>query len=170
MPTSIQHFGESSADLTSIAIVASFIIVKVLLTACMYKTLKSVPANKREVPSWLTWFMLCPGMDLIFSWILLPFAIPKSLQATSANNPESVRICKKISKFGFMTTILYTLYIVIFMTSIIFGGIRNESFAFSTLLGINIVCTPVIAYITWILYCMRIMKFRRMFLKPSVVS
>jgi hypothetical protein len=78
-------------------------IVNIFFAWTCYNTLKIVPRDKQELPGFLCWFFVIPIAGYIFQWIMLPFAIPKTLKNF---HPNDKLLCKQ-AKFLFITGLIY---------------------------------------------------------------
>lgn len=133
----------SGIDLTFIIIIALVIIgLAIWFSATCYTTMTKIPEPKRVFPAWLCWLMLIPVAGYIFSWIMLPFGIPKSGCAAVPNNPDMERRAKVLFWLGIAYLVLT--FFAIFLHS---AGIPFLS---------------IITFVLWIIYWVMLPGFRRL--------
>lgn len=71
---------DAAIGIAVLVIAIILVLMEIFFTWSCYKTMKAVPKDEQLQPAWLCWLFLIPLAGTIFNWIMLPFAIPKSIQ------------------------------------------------------------------------------------------
>lgn len=80
-----------------------WLILAGLFVASVRKTMRLVPSECLLRPLGLLWLLLVPGITAIMAWVLLPFALPKSiLAALREQGSESWKRAKALARTGFI--------------------------------------------------------------------
>lgn len=122
-------------------LVAMFFFVRML-----YQLLKKIPSERHALPIWFVWFFLLPIIGLVFEWIMLPFAIPKTLKNNFATNQDAIFAANTLFKLGLMQVGFATFSIFYHYPPI------NDIAA-------------LISVIAWVCYWIMAVKFKKTYLK-----
>ncbi|OGT33895.1 MAG: hypothetical protein A3C44_02535 [Gammaproteobacteria bacterium RIFCSPHIGHO2_02_FULL_39_13] len=129
----------------SIALIAVIFVVMIFFCWTLYQLLESVPKKNHLVPSWLVWLILVPWIQVVFEWIMLPFAIPSALRKTFPDNEAAQKAIDTLFNVGLAQVIVLT---------------------FSFLLPIRYIdqLLAVAGLVLWIIYWVKIVKFKKTYL------
>jgi len=126
-----------------------WIVVQVLYLLSLYNTMKAAPEKHHMFPAWFVWMMIIPVVGFIFAWIMVPFGVPKTMEAASGTNQEMKNASKTLFGLGLAQMILFTL---------IFIPIVNFF-------------TGIAGFVLWIIYWVKIVSFKNDYLtKPVVIE
>jgi len=64
-----------------------------------------VPEDRRKFSLWLLWLLLIPVVNYFVAWFLIPFAIPKTLEAGNGSS-RSKKVTKHLFQLGLAVQIL----------------------------------------------------------------
>lgn len=129
-----------------ISIIVIIYIPAILFCRSVYKTLSIIPAQHQPVPAWLSWLMLIPIVDIVFIWIILPFAMPNAIKRSFPQNNALQQQAKTLFALGLSIAIIKTLLL---LTSFI------DAVSITTILWIA-------ALIIWIIYWVKIVAAKEL--------
>jgi hypothetical protein len=118
-------------------------LVRVLFCLSLYKSLRLVPESKLEFPAWFAFMILIPLAGIVFSWMVVPFNIPKSFERAVAGNAEAETKARSLFGIGLTLVIL-------------------ETVAWIPYIGF-IAMIPTI--VLWIIFWVKVVDFRRNYLE-----
>ena len=121
----------------------TILFINLLFCYTVYRTMKQIPESARFFPAWFAWMMGVPVIHLAFIWLMLPFGIPRSINAHFANNAEALRESRAL--FGLGLALAISLSLLIF-------------FNFVAL---------IVSIVLYILYWVKITQFRKKFSMPT---
>lgn len=124
----------------------SFYYLRTLFILDLSKTLNEIPEDFHAFPNWFLWALFVPGVHIIFSWIILPFGIPRTLQAAAPENSELQQKAKTLFWMGLALVIALPFFI---LSSLLF------------LSGFMITCGILATLILWIMYWTKIVSARQ---------
>lgn len=126
-----------------------WIIVQVWYLWSLYSTMKAAPEKHHTFPAWFVWMMIIPFVGFIFAWIMVPFGLPKTMEAASGSNTEMKNASKTLFGIGLAQMILFTLCFIPVIN--IFTGIAG--------------------IILWIIYWVKVVSFKNTYLmNPAVIQ
>lgn len=100
---SMKSFYVIFADLGIIIPILIKPVVNIFFAWTCYETMKKIPQEEHVLPNVLCWLFLIPLAGYIFQWMMLPFAIPKTLKKFQPENKE----LQKSAKFLFIVGLIY---------------------------------------------------------------
>lgn len=102
----------------------AYILIKILFALSTYTLMTQLPEDKRLFPAWFCWMFLIPFISYIFSWLMLPFGIPRSIRASFPDNPEAQQKANSLFGIGLAIVIapliVWVPFINIFITLTLF--------------------------------------------------
>ena len=119
-----------------------FFIAMIFFCVSMYSAMQQVPADKQQFPAWLVWLFLIPLASIVLQWIMLPFGLPNSFKNVVGENEAALTQIKSIHGLGLALVILMTI----------------------TLLPVINVFAGIPTIILWIIYWVKVVKFKKQFL------
>lgn len=125
-----------------IVIAIIFFIIFVLFCWSLYSALSRVPEDKQVFPAWFCWLLIIPLVGYVFSWLMLPFGIPRSFENYLSDNPAAVKKAKTLFGIGLA-------YVIIPLV------------AWIPIVGIPF---SIAALVLWIIYWVKIVKFKNEYL------
>ncbi len=126
-------------------VVIGFIIAKVFYCISLYKAMKCVPEEKRAFPAWFVWMFFVPLAGIVFEWIMEPFGIPNSFKNALPDNEKAHKDAGVIQGIGLALVICLTALVIPFVSVLAALG----------------------ALVLWIIYWVKIVKFRREYFEKS---
>ena len=170
---------------TALMVIGFFLLVlvaitlRVLFCLSMVKTLKLVPEEHYIFPRWFVWMMLVPFADLVFSWIMIPFGIPRAFENAVRDNKIAVRKAKNLTFFGLTLQISWLIPILIQFISIpifVLLALYNAHLSTWLLLVVYLVFVPIflviITFVSFVIYWIKVTLFRKTYLddSPSLIT
>lgn len=114
------HGGEEAIAIIAIlcfiaTVLIAAIIVKIFFCLSLYKAMKKVPEGKRKFPAWFCWMILVPLVNIVFSWIMIPFGIPGSFKNHLSKNKVAKQKAQTLFNVGLAYMILLTMLFIPFV-------------------------------------------------------
>lgn len=88
-----------------LAILIAVVAINILAAYFLWDGISRIPKEHRNVEPYFAWLTLIPLAGLVFLWILLPFAIPRSLRAYFASQQKDSADIDYGKTFGLGTMI-----------------------------------------------------------------
>src|SRR6056297_2585823 len=83
-----------------------WIAIQIVYLWSLYSTMKAAPEENHIFPAWFIWMMIIPFIGFIFAWIMVPFGLPKTMEATAGSNTEMKNASKTLFGLGLAQMIL----------------------------------------------------------------
>ena len=136
-PQGIDHLQFAISIAFYFLAVVSLVFI-LLFIRSIYKTLRPVSREECVVPKWFLWFLLLPVVGfvlcaasfgftpfvvinaafLVFTWILIPFAVPNSLARHYAGRNELLKRVNTLQRVGLWSTVFLTGYLIGYLGSL----------------------------------------------------
>lgn len=145
------NINEAAAQMSTGEIIAAFIIGLILFIIfiffcwSLYSAMKRIPVEKQVFPAWFCWMLLIPIVGYVFSWMMLPFGIPRSFERHLEDNPEAVKKSKTLFGVGLAYVIIPLL-------------------AWIPIIGILL---SIATIVLWIIYWVKVVNFKKQYLMGS---
>jgi len=81
-------------------------IINIFFAWSCYSTMKKVPSEKQIIPGWMCWLFVIPIAGYVFEWIMLPFAIPRSIRNHLPDNEKLNKKTRSLFAIGLIYLIL----------------------------------------------------------------
>jgi hypothetical protein len=163
------------------------LVAWLLFVGSIARTLRLVPREQRMVPSWLLWLttllalsyalswlipwqivtLLCALIGLVFTWLILPFAVPRSLLRIAGSDGATARSVRVLGYVGLVNQIAITLMYLLKVFLFLAGPQASGSLMMPAVGGVLNMILPAIlaligatAIITWVFYWARMVSVR----------
>lgn len=118
------------------------LVANIFFCLSLYSAMKKVPEKQRSFPAWFSWMIAIPFLHLIFAWIMIPFGIPGSFKRHCQDNHAALAKAKSLFGVGLALVILMSLSILPYIN----------------------IGTGVATLVLYIIYWVKIVKFKKRFL------
>ena len=146
--TEITHHSITFLHFFIITLLITIFLINIFFCWSLYLAMKNVSKEKRVTQPWLCWLILIPLAGFVFQWILLPFTIPNSFKKAMVGNEAGLEDAHTLFNLGLSNVILGTTSIIAFLG----------------------VFSWVASFIIWIIYWVKIVKFKKNYLLPTKLT
>ncbi len=70
------------------------------------RAFQNIPKEQHYFPGWFAWLMLVPIVGYVFSWLTLPFGIPKTLASINTESQAIKHHCNLLFGLGLTSVII----------------------------------------------------------------
>lgn len=165
------------------------LIAWLLFASSMSKAMRLVSREQRVLPRFFLWltvlvaisyalswvptvpllWQICAFLGLVFSWMVLPFGLPKSLKRIAGNDDAANKQVDMLFSLGLANQIcmLIVFLLKLFVSSVepssaISFGMTSMGNIWSTLLAIVLAIISVGLLVTWVFYWCKVVSIRKM--------
>jgi hypothetical protein len=79
----------------------------------LHDCLKRIPEEHHTFPIKRVWYFLIPFVGLIMQWMILPYAIPKTLRKAFPNDPVMEKKTRNLYEYGLVLVAFWTVIFVV---------------------------------------------------------
>jgi hypothetical protein len=92
----------------SLVLFIAWFIASYFFASSVRRTMKSVPVQHQFIPAAFTWLLIVPGLHVLATWVLIPFAVPFSLMKSVSSNRRALSLAGLLMLLGLMYAVLLT--------------------------------------------------------------
>lgn len=92
----------------SLVLFIAWFIASYFFANSVRRTMKSVPVKNQFIPAAFTWLLIVPGLHVLATWVLIPFAVPISLMKSVPSNRRAVSLTRLLMLLGLIYAVLLT--------------------------------------------------------------
>lgn len=138
---------ESTLTMNVILTVGIYVFV-FLYCLTLFFTLRRIPKEHHQFPSWFVWLFLIPWIGFVFQWIMVPFGIPHAFKSACASDPAALKLARALTGIGIAQLIFITIGVFIHISPM------ND-------------IASAIGILLWVIYWILVLYFKRVYLKVS---